>query len=87
MVLYVVFADGSNPWVSLPTDRNTIAKHWKKWWKNTDAHISAHSGKYEVDYVCGEYWVLTRNDPRPIKAYKHLGHALAALEKLGGECK
>lgn len=90
MVLHVTFSDGSNPWVSLPGDRQTIAKLWQKWMKN-------HPDTARPVAWCGDYFCIPelgggfRVYPRIIysgstvtKCYRHLGHALAALERLGG---
>lgn len=91
MILHVTFSDGSNPWVSLPTDRHTITKHWRRWMKN-------HPGTAQPIAWCGSYCCMpaldhksynvifqTKNEWKGIKRYKHLGHALAALDRLGGE--
>ena len=91
MVLHVTFSDGSNPWLSLPTDRHTIAKQWRKWMKY-------HPDTAQPDAICGAYHCRPENGgfviyrryysekfPEYGKHYKHLGHALAALERLGGE--
>lgn len=93
MIIRVVFVDGSNPWVSLPTDRHTIAKHWRRWMKYhpDTAKPVVFCGKYQL--VCIEsdspekYYIIPKipYHGQPVKAYKHLGHALAALERLGGE--
>lgn len=88
MVLHVTFSDGSNPWVSLPLGRHTIAKYWRKWVKysSTAQHAALHNG-----YICtlsedrAGYWVFKQGEYFDTKKYyKHLGHALAALERLGG---
>ena len=96
MILHVTFSDGSNPWISLNQDRHTIAKQWRKWMKyhpgtampeafcgnwvclpsNLCPHLLQKTGF--VVYRMGE----TMNT---LNCYNHLGHALAALERLGGE--
>ena len=88
MILHVTFSDGSNPWVSLPTDRHTIAKQWRKWmkyhpdtaqpeaWHNGWICEPGQGGWYKV-YKAGNKW-------HTLNWYEHLGHALAALERLGG---
>lgn len=98
MILYVTFTDGSNPWVSLPTDRHTVAKLWRRWMKNhpdTARPIACDSGKGGAGTVrkarFGPWYVLTfPTDPKkypdgPItftKYYQRLGNALAALERM-----
>lgn len=89
MILHVTFTDGSNPWVSLPTDHKTIAKLWRRWMKN-------HPGTAQPVAICGPYrcqksrwhagyYLSSRNgQPIPRQYYNYLGHALAALERLGG---
>lgn len=91
MVLHVTFSDGSNPWVSLPGDRHTIAKLWRRWIKYhpDTAQPVAHSGDWECypntnPGGCG-YFVQSRMWPHMGDHYKTLGRALAALERLGGE--
>lgn len=88
MILHITFSDGSNPWFSFKHERHDIAKQWRRWikhhstaqpqaWKgNYICARSTDNSRYDV-WKCGEY-VNTR------RSYKHLGHALAALEKLGG---
>jgi hypothetical protein len=91
MILHITFSDGSNPWVSLPTDRHTIKKQWCKWMKYHP--LTAQPKVYYNGYICelspdfmyrvykrGEYFATKRY-------YKHLGHALVTLERLGGENK
>lgn len=91
MILHVTFSDGSNPWVSLPTDRHTIAKQWRKW-------IKYHPDTAQPVALCGD-WECTPNDnpggngyfvrnklfPHMGDHYKNLGHALVALERWGGD--
>ena len=90
MILHVNFSDGSNPWVCFSDDRHELANHWRDWMKyhSTEAQPKAYNGNYICEpgedragymvYKQGEY-----NDTA--KKYKHLGHALASLERLGGE--
>lgn len=88
MILHVTFSDGSNPWVSFPTDRHTVAKHWRRWKKYhpMSAHCVAIHGKYRVYYIPNGYILEKGRDfTNIIREYKHLGHALRALERLGGE--
>lgn len=97
MILHVTFSDGSNPWISLPADRHTIAKLWRQWIKNhpetarpciisgnycvmQSVHIAGSKG--EIIDPASLYSVYRNN--RKISQYKHLGHALQALERLGG---
>lgn len=102
MQLHITFSDGSNPWLSLKYDRQSIYKQWKKWMKYhpDTAQPVAFNGEYAVypylipgknkfdgydlrkrnyndfdDYICYDF----------VKHYKHLGHALLALERLGGK--
>jgi hypothetical protein len=98
MILHVTFTDGSNPWVSLPADRHTIAKLWRQWMKNhpTTAQPVAFMGEYAIyrhnPKATNGYKLEKRNyndfdsymHYDYIKTYKTLGHALLALEKLGG---
>ena len=88
MILHVRFSDGSNPWQSLPADRHTIARHWRRWAKYhpNNAVCLAWCGSWlcvwdsRVEcYVVGD---VTRADSTT-RHYKNLGHALAALERLG----
>ena len=90
MILHVDFSDGSNPWVCFSDDRREIADHWREWMKYhpEEAQPKAYNGAYVCEraddmagywiYKSGEYWDT-------VKRYKHLGHALAALERLGGD--
>ena len=90
MILHVEFSDGSNPWVCFSYDRHEIAKHWRDWSKY---HPSSSQPKaYQGDYICemskdrAGYWVYKQGEYwDTIKPYIHLGNALAALEKKGGE--
>lgn len=92
MVLHVSFADNSNPWVSLPANRQTIAKHWRRWVKSHPLYtctpsawvghyrVTVHGGSgslYPVTYVVS---VGYGSDRRELGRYKHLGHALRWLE-------
>ena len=87
MILHVTFSDGSNPWVCFSDDRREIAEHWRDWMKYhpNEARPVAYcgGGKCLLDPISGEYVVIC--PPINPKQYKHLGHALAALERLGGE--
>ena len=91
MILTVYFADQSSPWVSLPGDRYTIAKHWRKWaavFRPDTVEIMARCGAwYAVSNGNGTgYWVCHDNISwSRWRRYRHLGHALAALERLGGD--
>ena len=90
MILHVTFSDGSNPWVCFSDDRWEIADHWRDWMKHhpEEARPAAYCGNYICNrsednagfcvYTRGQYWDT-------VKRYKHLGHALAALERLAGE--
>ncbi len=89
MILHVTFSDGSNPWLSYPLGRHTIAKYWKMWLKyhpSTAQPTARHNG-----HICilsedrAGYWVFKQGEFfNTKKHYKRLGHALAALERLGG---
>ena len=86
MVLHVTFSDGSNPWMSFNGDRYFIAKHWRRWMKYhpETAHPVASTMKNTVfpcPYQPGYYLRIGRENGAHLKFYKHLGHALAALEK------
>ena len=90
MILHISFSDGSNPWVCFSDERREIADHWREWMKYhpEEARPLAYCGAYLCEraddmggytvYKRGEYWDT-------VKRYKHLGHALAALQRLGGE--
>ena len=88
MILHVTFSDGSNPWVSLPTDRHTIAKHWRRWMKyHPDTAYPVVFGKsHQVVYIESDspkkYYIIPKipYHGQPVKAYRHLGHALAARD-------
>lgn len=90
MILHIIFLDGSNPWVCFSDDRREIAEHWRDWMKHhpEEARPTAYYGNYlckPADDNAG-YWVFRRGEYwDTVKRYKHLGHALAALERLGGE--
>ena len=91
MILYVSFSDGSNSWVSLPADRHAIAKHWRRWIKyhpDTARPIAYGENSWYCypDFIRGGYVVHHNNasGPNQYKHYKYLGHALAALERMGG---
>ena len=97
MILHVTFSDGSNPWVFYG-DRQQVAKHWKRWTKYHPgtAQPVAFTGDYAVypHKVPGKYKykleIRNYNDfdgnmhYNFLKHYKTLGHALRALERLGG---
>ena len=87
MILHVNFSDGSNPWVCFSNDRKEIAEHWRDWMKYhpEEARPVAYcgGGKCILDPMSGEYVVICR--PMNPKRYKHLGHALNALARRGGE--
>ena len=97
MILHVNFSDGSNPWVCFSDDRREIAEHWRDWMKYhpEEAQPVAYVGEYAVYPYRrgGGYHLMIRNyndfdgdmHYNYVKHYKHLGHALAALERLGGE--
>ncbi|MGN0628454.1 MAG: hypothetical protein ACI4IW_02370 [Oscillospiraceae bacterium] len=90
MILHITFSDGSNPWICSSDDRHEIAEHWREWEKNHpwEARPVAYCGSIvceRADDNAG-YWIYTRGQFwDTVKRYKHLGHALAALERLGGE--
>lgn len=98
MVLHVTFSDGSNPWVFYSDNRVDIAKQWRRWMKYhpDTAQPVAWVGEYAIYPVRfpGKYKYELRvrnyNDfdgfmhYNFVKHYKTLGHALAALDRLGG---
>lgn len=87
MILHVNFSDGSNPWVCFSDDRKEIADHWRDWMKYhpKEARPVAYcgGGKCLFDPMRGGYVVIC--PPMDPKCYKHLGHALNALARRGGE--
>lgn len=89
MFLHVFFTDGSNSWVSLPTDRNTIAKHWRRWKRShpDTACIVAHNGRYACYQAKNGNFVVTNDKkyPTDIRVYKRMYNALVSLEKLGNK--
>ena len=90
MILHVNFTDGSNPWVCFSDDRREIAEHWRDWIKYhmEEAQPKAYAGNYicERSNDNAGFILYKRGEYRDtIKHYKHLGHALAALDRLGGE--
>lgn len=92
MILHVTFSDGSNPWVCFSEDRHEIAKHWRRWTKNhpTTAKPEVfHRGRAVRPMWCGSkiigYFLEHTENREKHRTYKHLGHALNALERLGGE--
>lgn len=89
MILHVTFSDGSNPWVFYG-DRQQVAKHWRRWMKYhpETAQPVASVGKctcFPALYNLGYYVRITGRDESHLRFYNHLGHALRALERLGGE--
>lgn len=89
MILHITFTDGSNPWISFAHDRHTIIKQWRQWVKHhpETAKPKAISGNYECSpgRVHGFYvYNRTKTEPETAKYYDYLGHALRALERLGG---
>lgn len=86
MILHVVFLDGSNPYVSLPTDRRTVAKMWRQWMKNhpDTARPMAMCGSWKVLPVGGGGYALGRHfdGAHTTYNYERLGNALAALERM-----
>lgn len=95
MILHVTFSDGSNPWVCVNRDRHEIAKHWRRWMKHhpDTARLEAIGKNHRVVYISHDgdkkYYLIPRESyhGQPIKAYKQLGHALAALDRIGGAGK
>lgn len=94
MILHTVFLDGSNPWVSLPTDRQTIKKHWLRWERlhPQTAVAFAMCGSWYCQRGGTKNFVVYRRYYNPDFPelgyhYKTLGHALAALERLAKEVK
>ncbi len=90
MILHVTFSDGSNPWVLLNQDRHTIAKQWRRWMKYypDTAQPVAICGLFQCQkskWNAGYYLTSQNGQPIPRQYYGTLGHALAALERLGGE--
>lgn len=87
MILHINFTDGSNPWVSLPSDRHAIAKLWRQWTKNhpDTARQMAVAGAWRCCYcrAIGQYIVYCKERWGGYY-YRKLGNALAALERLGG---
>lgn len=92
MILHVTFSDGSNPWISLPADRHTIAKQWRHW-------VKYHPDLAQPVAICGPFrcqkskwcpgYYLSSRDGQHIQKqyYKTLGYALRALDRLGGDSK
>lgn len=90
MILHVTFSDGSNPWVTRIIDRKNLAKQWRMWMKYhpDTAQPVAYCGPYccqKSKWNCGYYLSSRNGEHIPRQYYKTLGHALAALERLGGE--
>lgn len=94
MILHVTFSDGSNPWVSFSGNRHTIAKLWKRWIKNhpdtAQPEVVQHCKGfvqrcYTIPGQPGYYVRIPTSKGSVIRHYKHLGHALAAIEKTGGK--
>lgn len=100
MILHVTFSDGSNPWVFYG-DRHQVAKKWRRMVKrHPDTALpvayTTYTGKEYAETFpsIGGYLVAIYPfhngmlcGAKIYKKYKHLGHALAALERLGGETK
>ena len=85
MTLHVTFTNGANPWVSLPTDRHTVAKLWRRWMKNhpDTARPRVFSGDWEVyPDPYGRGYALHNWPNAYERIYKRLGNALAALERM-----
>lgn len=90
MILHITFSDGSNPWVAFSDDRREIADHWRDWMKYhpTEAQPKAYNGAYICERTAdlAGYTVYRQGQYLDTaKRYKHLGNALGALERLGGE--
>lgn len=90
MILHITFSDGSNPLFSYPSNRHAAAKQWRQWMKYHP--LTAQPKIYNGDYMAemsgdrAGYHVWERGRYfATVRKYKHLGHALAALERLGGE--
>ncbi len=89
MILHVTFLDGSNPWVSYPADRKQAAQQWRRWMKYHPvmAQPAAICGPFRCQKSKwhGGYYLTSKNGQHiPKQYYAHLGHALRALERLGG---
>ena len=91
MILHVTFTDGSNPWVSLPTDRETVKKLWRQWEKNhpATARPCAMCNGWQCRPLAGGGYSVARyfDGAHTCRDYERLGNALRALERLGGDTK
>lgn len=89
MILHVIFTNGSNPWVSLPTDRHTVAKMWRRWMKYhpDTARPMAMAGEWKVIPASPEGYALGRyfDGAHTTYHYERLGNALAALERMSNK--
>ncbi len=92
MILHVTFSDGSNPWVFYSDDRRDIVKQWKRWMKYHPD--TARPYVLSSKYYCRKsvwhtgYYITSDDDSLTGRQYyKTLGHALAALDRLGGAKK
>lgn len=85
MILHVTFSHASNPWVFYG-DRHQVAKHWRRWIKYHPgtAYPQAYTGNGSIYRDNHGFYILERVGYNSV-AYKTLGHALAALERLGGD--
>ena len=93
MILHVTFSDGSNPWVSYPANAKQAAQQWRRWIKNNPdtAAPTVFNGDYMLQQAedgSPSYWVWERhNFFKTQRKYKTLGHALRALDRLGGAAR
>lgn len=91
MILHVTFSDGSNPWVFYSDDRHHIAKHVRRWLKYCPdtARPVIMCGRYSCQRSAWYpgYFITGDTGENFRQYYKYLGHALRALEKLGGTIK
>ena len=83
MILHITFTDGSNPWVSLPTDWKTAMKFWRKWSKVSTARPEFKSGKLKCCCDCVGNWYVAQwfDGAHDTKKFRYLANALKYMER------
>ena len=83
MVLHITFTDSSNPWVSLPNNREMVMKFWHKWSKVPEARPEFRLGKLKCRCDCLGNWYVAQwfDGMHKSKTFRYLANALKYMEK------
>lgn len=83
MILHITFTDGSNPWVSLPNNREVVMKFWHKWSEVPEARPEFMAGKLKCRRDCIGNWYVSPwfDGAHKCKEFKYLANALKYMER------